>query len=167
MHMKWITIEDHSDYQVSNTGLVKTKDGGILKQQSYRGYLSVRLNNIWYKVHRLVAEAFVPNPDNKPITNHLDYNTYNNHAYNLSWVTHQENTDYSKHRMKFNRYMVNQLDPETSEVIATYPSCQEAVIAMGGKNNGSAVARAVKQGSKSFGFYWERATTIPKGSTSK
>ena len=161
MHIEWKQIKDYPDYFVSNTGLVKNYAGDYLQQQSYRKYLSVRLNNDWKKVHRLVAEAFIPNPDNKPIANHLDFNTYNNHLYNLEWATHKENVEHSKERMKFNRYVVNQLDPDTQEIINTFPSAQAAVIAMGGKNNGSAVAKAIKQGTKSYGYYWERATTIP------
>lgn len=161
MHIEWRTIEDYPNYQVSNTGLVRTFDGGILKQQCYNSYLYVRLNGKWQRVNRLVAKAFLPNPDNKPVVNHKDFNTFNNHLYNLQWTTHQENVEHSKDRMNFNRYTVNQLDPDTREVIATYPSAQAAVAAMGGKNNGSAVAKAVKHGTKSFGYYWERATTIP------
>lgn len=167
MHIHWKRIIGYPDYEVSDTGLVRTIDGDVLKQQVYNNYLSVRLNNKWEKVHRLVAIHFIPNPDNKPVVNHNDFNTYNNHSYNLQWMTHQENVNHSKKRMNYNKYKVNRLHPETKEVIETYPSCQAAVIAMGGKNNGSAVARAIKQGTKSFGYYWERATTIPKGSTLK
>lgn len=51
----------------------------------------------WYSigVHILVAKAWVPNPDNKPEVNHLDFDRSNYWAYNLEWVTHQENIAYS------------------------------------------------------------------------
>jgi hypothetical protein len=46
-------------------------------------------------VHRMVAEAWIPNPTNLPEVNHKDLNRYNNHADNLEWMTHGENIEYS------------------------------------------------------------------------
>jgi hypothetical protein len=159
----WKVILYYENYSVSNTGLVKAFDGTVLKQQLYNNYLCVKLYNgthdTWKKVHRLVADAFVDNPKERPVVNHLDYNTFNNHAYNLEWVTHKENVEYSKDRMTFNRYKVLQIDPATGKIVKEYESCAAAVIAMGGKNNGSAIAKAAKQGTKSYGYYWKRATT--------
>lgn len=49
-------------------------------------------------VHRIVAEAFVPNPQNLPEVNHKDKNTLNNKADNLEWCTHEYNVEYSKNK---------------------------------------------------------------------
>lgn len=54
-------------------------------------------------VHRLVAEAFIPNPMNLPCVNHKNYDTSNNEAENLEWVTQEENVRYSRLRMRKER----------------------------------------------------------------
>jgi len=83
-------------YQISNCGNVRSvKRSKNLKHNNSHGYFTVDLylNGIRKKirVHRLVAEAFIPNPDNKPEVNHEDGVKTNNNASNLTWMTHSEN----------------------------------------------------------------------------
>lgn len=101
--MIWKTIEGtNGEYQVSDTGLVRTtKTGRILRPAvSRHGYERVCLFKMdrerRYRVHRLVAMAFVPNPDNLPQVNHIDGNKRNNNASNLEWVTNHENVIHAK-----------------------------------------------------------------------
>lgn len=91
-------------YQISNLGRVRStwfKTPKILKQYTRKyGYKTVDLNKPGEKrklarVHRLVATAFLPNPDNKPQVNHIDYNPSNNIVTNLEWVTSLENNKHS------------------------------------------------------------------------
>ncbi len=97
----WKDIEGYEGlYQVSSFGRVKkVTTGRILKGGKHaKGYLLVGLykNNIRSSktIHRLVAEAFIPNPENKPEVNHIDENKTNNSLDNLEWMTTKENTNH-------------------------------------------------------------------------
>ena len=85
-------------YEVDTFGRVySTFNKSYLTQRNSEwGYPTVHLaygnNKGNAVVHRLVAQTFIPNPDNKPCVNHKDGNKENNHVSNLEWVTHKENT---------------------------------------------------------------------------
>lgn len=95
----WIDVRDYvGGYFVSNLGRIRSNSSRarVLKAAISSGYLVLTLYNNGagkqLKVHRIVAENFIPNPDNKPCVNHIDGNKLNNHAANLEWVTYSENT---------------------------------------------------------------------------
>ena len=97
----WKDIKDYEGlYQVSNLGRVKRiTTGRVLKPLKHaNGYLMVKLskNSIVYTktVHRLVAEAFIPNPEHKSEINHIDENKTNNTVSNLEWMTRKENINH-------------------------------------------------------------------------
>ena len=58
---------------------------------NYKGYLQIKLRGKSYKIHRLVAETFIPNPDNLPQVNHLDGCKTNNAVSNLEWANNSDN----------------------------------------------------------------------------
>jgi hypothetical protein len=89
-------------YEISNLGKVRNNKGETLKQGIKRTNCTCyKLVNLWkdgryYKkyVHRLIAEAFIPNPDNLPMVNHKDEDGTNNSIDNLEWCTREYNVNY-------------------------------------------------------------------------
>ena len=96
--MKQVLIKNSDNYFVREDGKVIGKTGIVLKENIVHGYayVSVKTDGKFRprRVHRLVAEAFIPNPDKLPEVNHIDGVKTNNHVSNLEWATSQQN---SKH----------------------------------------------------------------------
>jgi hypothetical protein len=98
MHKEeWRPIKGHEDkYEVSSEGRVrsynkKTKTHLILKSFNYKGYHRIYLRGKSPRVHRLVAETFIPNIHNKPEVNHINCIKIDNRVENLEWCTRSEN----------------------------------------------------------------------------
>ena len=96
--MEWVQIED-TKYDINREGQVrhrwKTKTTFLKPYINHDGYLRVgiRSNGLKKKIfiHRLLAIAFIDNPENKPLVDHMDRNRTNNNLSNLRWATHLEN----------------------------------------------------------------------------
>ncbi len=86
-------INNHPDFSVSNLGNIKNNlTQLIMKQRILKtGYCGIGIERHEYRVHRLVAIAFIPNPDNKSVVDHIDNNRINNNFENLRWATVSEN----------------------------------------------------------------------------
>ena len=96
---EWRDIESHRGiYEVSRDGRVRHKGGAEIGRWISAGYVIVRLSRprVQISVHRLVAAAFIPNPDKLPVVNHLDHNKQNNNASNLEWCTQKHNLDHAR-----------------------------------------------------------------------
>lgn len=96
-HMQKLRVLDlFSGYTIREDGEVRSRFGRIIKHQtSANSYVRVELwqNGVGkkYLLHRLLATAFIPNPEDKPQVNHIDGNPLNNAISNLEWVTQSEN----------------------------------------------------------------------------
>ena len=142
----WEKVSNNSNYLVSNTGRVRRV--GSDKDHSVRdskGYLVTDLyqdgKRSTARVHRLVAEEFVPNPDGKPEINHKDGNKRNNNASNLEWVTKKENSRHAWDNglAKPSYGMLGKKNPhsgrkgkqfrivETGETFGTLKECEEKI----------------------------------------
>ncbi|MFV0535956.1 MAG: HNH endonuclease [Dysgonomonas sp.] len=108
---EWKYIIGYEDkYMISNTGEVlsvqrevKCKSGVIKNFGGYKikafasnkGYMQVSLSGKTLLLHRLIAEAFIPNPENKPQINHINGNKSDNRIENLEWATQSENISHA------------------------------------------------------------------------
>lgn len=137
-------IDGFEDYTVSEDGVItNTRTGHIKKPTSNhcgKGYLYVDLYESGRRgrffVHRLVTNAFISNPQNKPYINHIDGNPHNNLVKNLEWCTPLENVEHaSKIICTMKQYSlantkrkkaVKQLDYGSGRLINVFPSIREA-----------------------------------------
>ena len=169
-------------YQISNLGNVKSL--------RYKGsYISKNLvpktNNdgrLWVElwksgkgkpmlIHRLVGEAFIPNPDNLPQINHKDENPKNNVVWNLEWCTGEYNIQYSARRQlerytcfgqqpkprngKNNKYPINQYDM-SGNLVKTWPNAR-TILLQTGMSDWSISECCRGNRKKAYGFKWRYA----------
>ena len=107
---KWVNIENHPSYFISNFGRVFSKKSNkVMKNRvvSKNGYQQITLDNSQLLVHRLVAQAFIPNPNNLPCVNHKDENPGNNDVRNLEWCTYKYNSNYGTNPSRHSKQMLD------------------------------------------------------------
>lgn len=162
-------------YQVSNFGNVRSVDREVRCKNSLRQYkgknlvsvmdnhgymrvlLSVAGKRKIKQVHRLVAEAFLPNPENLPEVNHKDENPTNNHADNLEWCTKIYNLEYGTGRersVQAHKKAVQQYDLD-GNLVAEFDGVNSAARAIDKPNDATAITKCCSGKNKTaHGFVW-------------
>lgn len=185
MEEEWKDIEGYEGlYQVSNFGrvrsldrVIKCKDGRskkyrglVLKPSTDKnGYLQLLLHCRGCKrfyVHRLVADAFLPNPNNLPIINHKDCNPSNNCVNNIEWCDYKYNNNYYDRNIKLsntkrnNTYNTKKVLQYTlnNEFVKEWPSAMEIERELGFTNQSiGSCCRGEKSCKTAYGFIWKYA----------
>lgn len=147
----------YNNYEVSDKGEVRnTRTGKLLKPYlNVNGRLRVTVNRKANLVHRLVAQSFIPNPENKPQINHKDGCPTNNNKDNLEWVNNSENM---LHAYKIGLRVVYKINQYTKDdvFIRQFKNANEAEYITGiSKANIRKVCNGVKHFNTAGGYKWK------------
>lgn len=162
----WKSVVGYSNlYEVSNLGRVKSLKrvpNTILKPSSNGRYLQLVLHKNGTKskkyIHRLVAEAFIPNPCGFSEVNHKDEDKTNNSVSNLEWCDSSYNNTYNQRHIKSRESLKKPIIVRNTngEIIAEYPSISQASITLNiDKSNISKCCRGVMRSYKSLIFSYK------------
>lgn len=175
----WKDIIDYEGYyQVSNLGRIKSLHRIVIDKNNHtktikehymtgndngKGYLTVLLKKdskgVRKYIHRLVAQAFLPNPDNLPEVNHKDENPYNNIVTNLEWIDYLGNRIYGSRLERLSNSNtihtpILQYDLDFN-FIAEYKNGSQAAKELGFENQNMAIYKcANKQANSGLGYIW-------------
>lgn len=138
---EWREIDGFPNYMVSNTGEIKSLN-----------YNKNDKKSCYLLIHRLVAQAFLPNPNGCRIINHKDENRSNNSVNNLEWCSHKYNLNYGNRNSKLSNSLTN--NPffsipvlqysKTREFLKEFPSIAEAARTVNNGNIKAAVTNILK-----------------------
>ena len=160
----WKEIKGYEGlYEISNDGFVKSLVKNKILSFNYNGckaYKQVQLFKDGKRhtklIHRLVAEAFIPNPNNLPEVNHKDEDTFNNAVDNLEWCTSKYNANYGTRNIRIAEKTskpLYQLNKDTGEIIKEWKSAAEVQRSLGWRKDN--INFACTHNNTSYGYKWK------------
>lgn len=167
---EWKKVEGFPRYSVSSLGRVRNDDDGLVLKPFRIG----SKNNQYYavdfyphkniRVHRVVACAFIPNPENKPQVNHIDGNHFNNEVKNLEWVTGGENCAHAYRELNKVK-LTGGKNPNAKKIVRLedgklYDSLTEAAADNGLKKHSSISVALRNERRTAGGYHWKYAEVI-------
>ena len=161
----WAIIDENNNYEVSTYGRVRRiSTGKILKGGNHKRYITVALHSNGIRsdryVHRLVAQAFIPNdnPEEKKYVNHLDHNIQNNYVENLEWCTPSENIMHGWKNGLYNEDTRKKMSLKASSRVGNKNNCWRGYVKISDlEGNVLNVSETLKDAQE-----WVRSNTIYK-----
>ena len=165
MSVLWKDVPGYEGiYEVSNEGMIRGKNGLRKLQINCHGYYYIKLCNNGhekkYQVHRLVAKAFLPNPNEYKEINHKDENPKNNRVDNLEWCDRTYNNNYGTRNKRAGKAISEALSlpvmcfDKYGFYVKTYRSAKVAAKELGLKSHSGITFCTGKKRDKAGGFYW-------------
>ena len=157
---EWVDIKDFEGlYQASSEGKIKNLITNKFIGFKLNGYIRVELSGKGVQVHRLIAQTFIDNIDNKPYVNHINGIKHDNRAINLEWVNASENVLHG-HYIKNKNQIIPIIQKTKSGIfIKEYESIAKAQRAMNGKSVGGITDVLRDKAKTAYGFVWTYAKT--------
>ena len=154
---RWKQVPGYPNYEASTHGSFRNKKTGReFKGSKCDGYIIVSLGKRRNRLHRLIAQTWIPNddPSNKTTVDHINRIKTDNRAVNLRWASHkQQNKNRTNGQGGFKR-RVQQICPETNKVLRTFKSAANAGRHMGNKSCTSITLVCQKKSKTAYGFKW-------------
>ena len=150
----------NGDYTVWENGQIRVNYKDYINVYELNGYDTISYKKKTFYVHRLIAEAFIPNPNNYPCVNHKDGNKRNNSVENLEWCTHSHN---NREAYRLGLRTPNKATNKHKSVVMLDDNRNEICVFKKMKyadkifktRTSPNIKRSIDTGIKAYGFYWE------------